>query len=214
MSRREYNNPQLPPSTGPSPIHYFPFTQNATDVVGDWGTLNGSCSGFSEEGAFFDNNSIGFSKVVNAPNTEFTVIDFEFKVPAVYTSGVYALLRVLFNNDANINFYIAPDWGQELNASVYSKKNTYAALSLPTIPIIANTYHRITLRQNISSNSCDLFVDGVLRNSGNLCISADNIMQTMYIGRIENANTRKFKGHLRNLRFYDIELTNEQIAQL
>lgn len=213
MSRREYNNPQQP-ITGISPIHHFPFTQNATDVVGDWGSLGGSCSGFSEEGAFFDNNSIGFSKAVNAPNTEFTVIDFEFKVPAVYTSGVYALLRVLFNNDANINFYIAPDWGQELNASVYSRKNTYTALSLVTIPIIANTYHRITLRQNISSDSCDLFVDGVLRNSGNLCISSDNILQTLYIGRIEKANTRIFKGHLRNLRFYDIELTNEQIAQL
>lgn len=213
MSRREYNNPQLPPSTEPSPIHYFPFTQNATDVVGDWGTLSGSCSGFSEEGAYFNNNT-GFNKAINAPNTEFTVIDFEFKVSTVYTSGLYTLLRCVFNNSAYINFYIAPDWGQELNSTVYSSSNTYAGLSLPTIPIIANNYHRITLRQNISSDSCDLFVDGVLRNSGNLCISSNNILQTLYIGRTENANTRIFKGHLRNLKFYDIELTNEQIAQL
>lgn len=214
MARRDHYNPQLPPSTEPIPIHHFPFTKNATDVVGDWGSLDGSCSGFSDEGAFFDNNSIGFTKAVNAPNTEFTVIDFEFKVPEAYTSGVYTLLRCIFNNEALINFYIAPDWGEELNATVYSKKNTYADLALPTIPIIANTYHRITLRQNISSDSCDLFVDGVLRSSGRLCISSDNILQNIYIGRIENANTRIFKGHLRNFKFYDIELTNEQIAQL
>ena len=211
MSRREYTKTQQP-SMGSSPIHYFPFTENATDVVGDWGTLNGNCSGFSEDGAYFNNNT-GFDKSVNATNTEFTVIDFEFKVPAVYTSGVYTLLRAEFDNNAMINFYIAPDWGQELNVTVYSAANVYANLSLVTIPIIANTYHRITLRQNISSNSCDLFIDGVIRSSGNLCISSDKALQVMYIGRIQNSGKRLFNGHLRNLKFYDIELTNEQITQ-
>lgn len=213
MARREYYNPQLPPSTEPIPIHHFPFTQNATDVVGDWGSLDGSCSGFSDEGAFFDNDE-GFSKSISELNEEFVVIDFEFKTPIVYTSGVYSFFRVEYVDDGVfINTCIAPDWDQEFNCAIYPQKNTYTSLSLYSIPIIANHYHRVTIRQNIYSNTCDLFIDGVHRKSGNLCISSDSIANKIYIGRISGTN-RKFSGHIRNFRFYNIELTNEQIALL
>lgn len=210
--RRGFNQ-TIEPSV-PEPSHFFPLTANATDVTGDWGTLSGSCAGFNADGAFFNGSVAGFQQSLQVPNSEFAVVDFEYMFPVFYASGVYRGVRMPFENAGAINVFYAPDWGQDLNCSIYSASSTYTALSLAEVPFTVNKHYRITIRQNLSQNTSDLFINGEHRNHGTICIPSNRRLRYLCIGRMENSSTGRFKGYIRNFRTYNVELTDEQIAAI
>ena len=146
-------------------------------------------------------------------NDKFTTISMEIMLPQLYTSDLYTVFRYLKSGYQTFNgITYAPGWGQDINCAVYHN-NAYDALSISSVPFVANQWYNLVIRQEFDNNITHLYVNGQKRNSCNIVIPGNETMTGIYIGR-QNNSGRIFKGYIRNFRTWDAALTDEQIATL
>lgn len=209
MSRR-HNNTQ---PTQPVPKYWFPFTENANDRMGNfpgWDIAN--IVGFSEDGGYFNGNSRLLKRSLSIPNSDLTTWGCEIMLPTLFSSGIYTIIKTLYSTTKTENqISYAPGWNQDLNCAPFFNGN-WIALSIVSVPFVENRYYKLTIRQ--TRDGTDLFIDGVKRSHGSVVIPRDQTLTTLSVGYNESNSDRGFKGYIRNARFFDVELTDEQIAEL
>lgn len=209
--RRE---PSISQSQTIAPKFWFPLTQNAYDAMGNfagWDTVSGVT--FSSSGGYFNGSGRIYKSGLSIPNSDIKTWGCEMMLPSLYGSGIYTILKTFYETRTENQISYAPGWSQDINCAPFLNGD-YVALSIVSVPFVANRYYKLMIRQNHSNGTTDLFIDGVKRSDGNLVIPANKTLTSLSIGYNESNSGRGFKGYIRNVRFFDVELTNEQIAQI
>lgn len=211
MPRRQYSRIHLP-----DPLYWFPFTNNANDIMGNFGYWNYTNNvTYSSNGAYFNGRGGIYKSNLSVQNGNFTTIHLKFMLPQLYTSGIYAIVKFINSNTKNINTMYAPDWSQDLNASVYNGNTaTPGILSVSSIPLVANRFYALTIRQNFPNGITELFIDGQRLTTCNVIISQSTMIYSIYVGINSNSQYRYFKGYIKDLRFYNTVLDDVQISML
>jgi len=199
----------------PEPYIWFPFTSNATDSEGVIGTLNGSCSGYSNDGAYFIGSGGLYKTNLNILASNLNTLSLQIKFDNIVPTDVTTILQIVKSGNVNgLNMYHAPSWGQDLNLACYTTGSTIiGTLSLTSVPFIAGEWYTLTIRQSFSVPKTELWVNGVKRNTFNTTYSQSFVFNGIYVGK-NTSSVRVFKGHIKNLRMWNVELTDEQIAAL
>lgn len=213
MSRRHKHIVSSPPSVLPK--FWFPLTSDASDAMGNfpgWGTVSGVT--FSSSGGYFNGNGKIAATNLNIQNSDLKTWGVEIMLQSLYSSGIYtAIKNVYTTSNTEIQISYAPGWSQDINCAPFYMGG-YKALSISSVPFVANRYYKLMVRQKHSDCTSELFVDGVRKKIVDIVIPANQILAKISIGFNEANSGRGFKGYIRNVRFFDVELTDEQIAQI
>lgn len=196
------------------PKFWFPLTSDAVDVMGNfpgWSTVSGVT--YSSAGGYFTGSSRILKSGLSIPNSNLKTWGCEIMLPSLYGSGIYTILKTFYETKTENQISYAPGWSQDINCAPFLNGD-YIALSIVSVPFVANRYYKLMVRQNHSNGTTDLFVDGALRSHGGIVIPSYQTLTSLSIGYNESNSGRGFKGYIRNVMLFDIELTNEQIAQI
>jgi len=213
MSRR-HNAAAAAPAPSISPKFWFPLTSDSSDSMGNfpgWGTVSGVT--FSSAGGYFTGSSRIFKSGLSIPNSDIKTWGCEIMLPNLYGSGIYTIMKTFYETRTENQLSYAPGWSQEIHSNPYYNGN-YSSLGITSVPLVANRYYKLFVRQNHSAGTTNLFIDGVQRSTGSIVIPANKTLTSLAIGYNESNSGRGFKGYIRNVMFFDAELTDAQIAQL
>ncbi|MCR4858226.1 MAG: LamG domain-containing protein [Bacteroidales bacterium] len=212
MSRRHKYIVSSPP--GVLPKFWFPLTSDAVDVMGnfpEWSTVSGVT--YSSAGGYFTGSSRILKSGLSIPNSDIKTWGSEIMLPTLYGSGIYTIMKTFYKTRTDNQISYAPGWSQDINCAPYYQ-GSYSALSIASVPLVANRYYKLFVRQRHTDGYTDLFIDGVLRSAGNIVIPENQTLTSLSIGYNESNSGRGFKGYIRNVMLFDAELTDAQIAQL
>ena len=212
MSRRHKHIVSSPPDVFPK--FWFPLTSDAVDVMGNfpgWSTVSGVT--YSSAGGYFTGRSRITRSGLSIPNSDVKTWGCEMMLPNLHGTGIYTILKTFYETQTENQISYAPGWSQDINCAPFFHGN-YNALSIVSVPFVANRYYKLMVRQNHSNGTTDLFVDGALLSHGGIVIPSYQTLTSLSIGHNESNSGRGFKGYIRNVMFFDIELTDEQIAQI
>ena len=198
----------------PDPVYWFPLTADANDVMGNWigwSTISGVT--YSSNGAYFNGSQKIEKTNASISHANFHTFSVEVMFPQLYATGLYCMFKYACTRYNTFNaFNYAPGWSQDLNCATYYN-NSYGVLSISSVPFVANQFYTLLVRYNYDTGMSELFIDGVLRNSATKVIPASETVNNVYIG-VNNGTDRYFKGYIRNVRMWNVMLTDEQISML
>lgn len=211
MRREEYMNI----GSLPEPKYWFPFTENNSDIMGNFPSWSSSTGvTYSDNGAYFNGNAYMQKTSASIPNSNLQTFSFQTMLPTVYSYGIYTMFNFdAGNTNTGIGALIAPDWGLELIDNPAYNGSSNSDLSLASVPWTANTWCTLVWRQDFSTK-IELFINGTLRASTSIVIPSSVNYSRFYIGTHPNNTNRKYKGYIKNVRMWDTSLTDEQIAAL
>ena len=206
----------------PEPYVECPFTSNANDIKGHLSWTNAVNLSYSSDGASF-NGSSSYLRCQNQLKLEkIKTVSYLVKFNRIPTDGVsstwmalhyfmsysyynYASYYSIFQHYSNENV--------ELTNNV--RTNSYSAadntLTTPFGSTLTGMWYRITFRRN-SNNTTDLWIDE-LHKVVNYAIP-DSYYSDIVFGKLYPNNIRYLDGNIKDLRIWDVELTDEQIASL
>lgn len=190
----------------PTPVHWFPYTSNGNDIIGSLTPASGSPT-YGADGAVFTARGAEKLRYNNVPLTDFKTIamDVRFSV----ATGLRQFLKLYYSNTQQYGLIAAWDWSN-VSYQFWNGSSTVNTFSDPSSNYTVGVWYKVVMR--IGANNTDVFVNGVYRGSVG-AVYSQNYNHTMYVGGRETSG-REFYGNVRDLKMWNVALTDEQIAPL
>jgi len=206
----------------PEPYVHCPFTSNATDLKGNltW-SINTVSTYDATLGARFGGSN--YMRAYNQISLQrLKTMCYYVRFDVIPTDGVSSTWQtphyIRCNNTAGFRYYsflqhFSVENAELTNCAIinnsFSVENN--VLTTPFGSTLINTWYKIVLRVNESNNNVTVFIDDLKRD-----INA--MVPLSYSCDIRlgcNDNTQRYlRGYIKDFRIWDVELTDEQIAQL
>ena len=206
----------------PEPYVHCPFTSAATDLKGNltWSTNTVSTydstlgAKFSGSNYMRDYNQISFQRL--------KTMCYYVRFDVIPTDGVSSTWQtthyIRCNNISSFRYYSFLQHYSAENAELTNNAQSDSSFSITdnvlTTPFGStqiNTWYKIVLRVNEARNNITVFIDDLQRD-------IEAMVPLLYSCDIRlgcNDNTQRYlRGYIKDFRIWDVELTDEQIAQL
>lgn len=207
--RREHMIEQTPVVI-PTPKYWFPLTSDAVDIIQGKTKASGNAYSYSSEGAYFTASSSQTLRYNNIAMQDFTTVSLEVK--SATTSGLRKPLTFYASNQQQIGTIYSYDWGSITLCQFLNGNSTWYSENFAPNYFTTTNWNTITFRFNRSINTTSVFLNGNLVETLQQAYS-QNTNHRLYIGGRETSG-REFYGYIRNVKLWDVELTDEQIAAL
>ena len=206
----------------PEPYVECPFTSNANDIKGHLSWSNAVNLTYSSDGAAF-NGSSSYLRNRNQLKLEkiktFSYLVKFNTIPIDGNSNTWHTAHyILCNNNSNYRYYsyLQHYSGEdvELTNCMTDGNGFSTAVNVLTTTFgstVVGQWYRMTFRRN--SNTTDVWID-LLHKTINRAVTNDNYYADIFFGKMENQNKRYLDGNIKDLRIWDVELTDEQITAL
>lgn len=204
----------------PDPYHWFPLTENANDVMGNWSGwgIIGSGNTYTSDGLFFNGtNSSLYKRNSNESNSLYVTTSVKTKLTELQSGGVYSVMRVSFGGTNFFTWDYPPDWSHVSDKINFGTLNMAATTTYNDIRVTAGDWFTFTSVQNFTNNQTWSYINGVKYMYFNNCISQSLSQQEFMVGYIYNNGSpiRYLKNaYLKDLRVWNTILTDEQISAL
>ena len=220
MSRREHI--QQSSIVIPEPYVECPFTSSAADIKGHLSWTNAVNLSYSSNGASF-NGSSSYLRCKNQLKLEkIKTVSYLVKfnsIPIDGNSNTWNTAHyILCNNNTNYRYYsyLQHYSGENVElTNCMTDGNGFSpevnVLTTPFGSTVVGQLYRMTFRRN--SNTTDVWIDE-LHKTINRAVTNDNYYADIFFGKMENQNKRYLDGNIKDLRIWDVMLTDEQIAAL
>lgn len=216
--KREHSNQE----SIPQPYIHCPFTSDVLDIYGHltWTEQNGIT--FSDGCANF-NGSSSYLRARNVLSlSHIKTVSYLVKFNTIPTDGQSSTWQSCHYFQSYSYYNYAAYYGilQEFSAGPYGLSNAARSTSYSdsqnTLTTSfgstqTGTWYRMTFRRN-SDNTTDVWIDA-LRKHINAYIP-DSYQSDIFFGKLYPNNIRFLNGGVKELKIWDVELTDEQIAQL
>lgn len=207
--RREHMMAQTPVVI-PTPKYWFPLTFDAVDIIQGKTKASGNASSYSSEGAYFTASSSQTLRYNDIAMQDFTTVSLEIKCAT--TSGLRKAITFYAADQKQLGVMYSYQWNMITLCQFLNGNSTWYSNNVTPDTFQTTDWNTITFRFNRSLNTTSVFLNGNLLDTLQQAYS-QNINHRLYIGGRE-IREREFYGYIRNVRLWDVELTDAQIAAL
>lgn len=202
----------------PQPYLWYPLTANSTDIIRGRTSTPSNIQSYDDRGAYF--NGASYINLGAQLNSLQKTIYLEINADVYVSTDVETVYKAQYGTGSSSSttmylFMPCPAWAPNSYANFGTIiSGNFTTWNISDV-IEDGTYYKICIRQNTDgTTSCYCsYQNGTYSGTYSQSI-ADSISLYTYLGTNGGGYNRYFKGYMRNLKMWDLQLSDEQINSL